>query len=238
MNTPTITLAAMLMSSFEIAELVESHHDDVKRSIERLAAKGIFTLPPLAEVSNTRSGPKTIGVYNLDKRSSLIVVAQLCPEFSARIIDRWQELEEQAAHPAFQIPTTLAGALRLAAEQAEQIEQQQAQLVAAAPKVAFVKQYVESTGLKGFREVAKLLKANEARFREFLEDGGIMYRLGKVLTAYQQHIDAGRFEVKTGTSQHSSHAFTRTMFTPKGFEWIAGLWAVHQLHQQGAGDEL
>lgn len=240
MNMPTIPLVAMLMSSFEIAELVESRHDSVKRTIERCAEKGVFTLPPLVETSfrGVDGRGQTVSVYNLDKRSSLIVVAQLCPEFSARIIDRWQELEAQAAQPAFQIPTTLSGALMLAARQAEQIEQQQAQLAIAAPKVAFVEQYVESTGLKGFREVAKLLKANEARFREFLEDRGIMYRLGKVLTAYQQHIDAGRFEVKTGTSQHSSHAFTRTMFTPKGVDWIAGLWAVHQLHQQGVGDGL
>ena len=46
------------------------------------------------------------------------------------------------------------------------------------------------------------------------------------------------FEVKTGTSQHSSHANSRTMFTPKGVEWNAGLWAIHQLQQQGVGDGL
>ncbi len=144
-----------------------------------------------------------------------------------RVLARLNELEAKAAQPA--IPTTLAGALRLAAEQAEQLEQKQAQLALAAPKVAFVQQYVESSGLKGFREVAKLLAANEADFRQFLVSERIMYRLGGAWTAYQPHINAGRFQVKTGTSQHSSHAYSRTMFTPKGIEWIAGLWAVHQL---------
>ena len=130
------------------------------------------------------------------------------------------------------IPTTLSAALRLAADQADQIEAQQVQLAIAAPKAAFVDQYVDSTGLKGFRQVAKLLKANEARLREFLIDKKIMYRLGGEWAAYQQHIDAGRFDVRTGTSGATQHAFTTTLFTPKGVEWLAGLWAVHNLNNE------
>ncbi|QRG09274.1 Rha family transcriptional regulator [Xanthobacter dioxanivorans] len=42
-------------------------------------------------------GPRTIEVYQLDKRSCLIVVAQLSPEFTARVVDRWQELEQRVA---------------------------------------------------------------------------------------------------------------------------------------------
>jgi phage antirepressor YoqD-like protein len=229
MNALTINTTKLLMSSREIAELVEQRHDNVKRTIETLGTKGVIALPQIEEVPNMGPGPKTIGVFHLGKRDSLIVVAQLCPEFTARIVDRWQELEAQAAVQQFNIPTTLSSALMLAARQAEQIEQQQAQLALAAPKVAFVEQYVESTGLKGFREVAKLLKANEARFREFLVERKVMYRLNGEWTAHQQHIAAGRFAVKTGTSEGNGHAFTRSLFTPKGLEWVAGLWAVHCL---------
>ena len=105
-----------------------------------------------------------------------------------------------------------------------------AQLAIAAPKAAFVDSYVESTGLKGFRQVAKLLKANEARLREFLSDKKIMYRLGGEWAAYQPHIDAGRFDVKAGANTVNQHSFTNTLFTPKGIEWLAGLWAVHGLN--------
>lgn len=107
------------MTSLEIAELVDSRHDKVRQSIERLAERGVFTLPPLGEVSNPGMGPANISVYRMDKRSSLIAVAQLCPEFTARIVDRWQELEAGAV-PA--VPQSLSAALRLAADQAEQIE--------------------------------------------------------------------------------------------------------------------
>lgn len=84
------------MSSSEIASLVESRHDSVMRTIERCAERGVVTLPPLVEVPSNRAGPRTITVYQLDKRSSLIVVAQLSPEYTARIVDRWQELEAAA----------------------------------------------------------------------------------------------------------------------------------------------
>ena len=125
------------------------------------------------------------------------------------------------------IPATYAEALRLAAEQAEQIERQQQALAIAAPKVAFVDSYVDAAGLTGFRQVAKLIRANEAQFRVFLIERKIMYRLAGEWAAYQNHIDAGRFAVRTGEA--NGHAFTRSMFTPKGVEWVAGEFAKFNL---------
>ena len=222
MQISTISQSAT-MTSREIAELVESRHDDVKRSIERLVTRGVIQPPPMAEVKNHLG--QTVSEYRISKRDSYIIVAQLSPEFTARLVDRWQELE--ASH-APKLPQTMAQALRLAADQAEQLETQAIQIEAQKPAVEFVGRYVEADGLKGFREVCKLLNANEARFRKFLLGSKIMYRLAGVLTAHQNHIDAGRFEVRTGVSE-SEHAFTTTKFTAKGVNWIAGEWAKHQL---------
>lgn len=232
MNAITAISAAVLtMSSEEIATLVESRHDNVKTSIERLGARGVIQLPALQEVRNHLG--QAVSVYQLCKRDSYVVVAQLSPEFTARLVDRWQELEAQAA-PA--VPRTMSQALRLAAEQAEQIEQQQAALALAAPKAEYVDRYVAANGAKGFRQVAKLLGANEHEFRAWLQDEKIMYRLGGEWTAHQCHIDAGRFVVKTGVAHVNDHAFNATKFTPKGVNWIAGLWGQHQarLAQEGA----
>lgn len=215
----------LTMSSREIAELLEKRHDNIKVSADRLAERGVIGTPAMQEFIHNGN---TYVEYLLNKRDSLILVAQNCPEFTARIVDRWQELEAQQA-PA--IPKSFSEALRLAAEQAERIEAQQQLIEQQRPAVEFVGRYVDSTGLKGFREVVKLLGANEARFREFLEANDVMYRLNGRLTAHQQHINAGRFSIRTGTSERSGHAFSRAMFTPKGVEWVAGLWAVHKLRK-------
>ncbi|MBG6243627.1 MAG: DNA-binding protein, partial [Candidatus Symbiopectobacterium sp. Dall1.0] len=98
----SLTIAQTLtMSSIEIAELVKSRHDKVKQSIERLAERGVITLPPMGE-KPTAGRPTTVYMFEGEqgKRDSIIVVAQLCPEFTARLVDRWQELEKQLAIPA------------------------------------------------------------------------------------------------------------------------------------------
>lgn len=90
---------AVKMNSLEIAELTGSDHKDIKRSIYRLIKKGIIQNSPMAKVENKQSlSPNRFSdVYVFEgeqgKRDSIIVVAQNCPEFTARLVDRWQELE-------------------------------------------------------------------------------------------------------------------------------------------------
>lgn len=210
------------MSSLEISELVESRHDSVKRTIERLSERGTIQLPPLVDVKNSQG--QTVQVYKIEKRDSYVIVAQLSPEFTARLVDRWQELESQS-----QLPTDYLSALKALTAEVEERQKLEQTLAIAAPKAKFVDSYVQATGLMGFREVAKLLKIKETEFREFLIDNSIMYRLAGKMTPYANHIDAGRFEVKTGENQDNGRAYTQAKFTPKGVEWIAGLIASHKV---------
>lgn len=119
---------AVTMSSREIADLVGSRHDKVKQSIERLAAridntgKPVIDLPPLGEYLDSLGRPAT--EYLVSKRDSFIVVAQLCPEFTAALVDRWQILEEQAARPMTQAEITAANANHLVAVERQQREHQ------------------------------------------------------------------------------------------------------------------
>ncbi|WP_272657048.1 phage antirepressor KilAC domain-containing protein [Providencia sp. PROV157] len=211
------------MNSLEISELVESRHDKVKQSIERLAKRSVIQLPPMGEVRNHLN--QVVAVYQINKRDSYVIVAQLSPEFTARLVDRWQELESQKPL----IPQTLPEALRLAADLAEQKQIVEQQLAIAAPKAEFVDRYVQATGLLGFRETSKLLKVKENFFRDFLISKRIMYKLAGKLTPYSEHLEAGRFDVKTGENQINGHAYTQVKFTPKGIQWIAGLLAMKQL---------
>lgn len=180
-----------------------------------------------ADLSDGYGRPRT--AFCFPKREACLMAMSYSYELQAAVFDRMTALEQSVTSHVPAIPQTLSEALRLAADQAEQIEQQQAALAIAAPKAAFVDQYVENTGSMSFRQAAKLLKANERRFRQLLLDKGVMYYLSGTLTPYQHHIDAGRFQVKTGTSERNQHAFTQARFTPKGLQWVAGLWAAYQM---------
>lgn len=223
-----ISAAVLTMSSREIAELTGKRHADVMRDIRTMmeALQQNADLRSVCKSStyvgeNDQSYPQ----YELDKDTSLTLLLGYDVVARMKVVKRWQQLEAQAA-PA--VPRTMSQALRLAAEQAEQIEQQQAALALAAPKAEYVDRYVAANGAKGFRQVAKLLGANEHAFRAWLQDEKIMYRLGGEWTAHQCHIDAGRFVVKTGVAHVNDHAFNATKFTPKGVNWVAGLWGQHQ----------
>lgn len=218
--------AEATMSSREIADLVEKRHDNVFRTIETLLARGTIALPQIEEVANDGPGPRLVTQYRVGKRDSYVIVAQLSPEFTARLVDRWQELEASASAP---LALSRLQILEMAMESERERVALADQLAAAAPAVEFVARYTDSTGTKGFRQVAKLLHANENQFREFLLDAKIMYRLAGELTPHAQHIDAGRFCVKAGTAQVSGHAYNAARFTPKGVTWIAGEWAKHQV---------
>ncbi|GIP93929.1 hypothetical protein EC07E033_48020 [Escherichia coli] len=106
---------AIKMTSIEIAELVGKRHDNVKRTIETLAKNGVIRLPQIEDCGriNGLGLNQSFCVYVFEgeqgKRDSIVVVAQLSPEFTARLVDRWRELEEAAVN----IPKTLPEALPL-----------------------------------------------------------------------------------------------------------------------------
>ncbi|HHZ4848909.1 TPA: phage antirepressor KilAC domain-containing protein, partial [Yersinia enterocolitica] len=194
--------SVVTMSSREIASLTGSNHSDVRRSIERLSEANLLSQPLADTPYINEQNRQTYYEYHLNKRDSLVVVVRLSPEFTAVVVDRWQELEHKS-----QVPQSLPEALRLAADLAEEKQQLENQLSIAAPKVEFVDRYVKANGSMTFRQVAKLLNAREAEFRQFLLDNHIMYRLNGMLSPHQQHSELGRFEVKTGTNTLNNHAF-------------------------------
>lgn len=95
---------AIKMTSIEIAELVGKRHDNVKRTIETLAKNGVIRLPQIEvfERINNLGFNVQYEHYVFEgeqgKRDSIVVVAQLSPEFTARLVDRWRELEETAVN--------------------------------------------------------------------------------------------------------------------------------------------
>ena len=125
------------MTSLEIAEVVNSRHDKVKQSIERLADRGAIQLPPMGEVKNHLG--QSVQVYTVGERDSYVVVAQLSPEFTARLVDYWQMHRVMVP----QLPTTaeaFANAFRLLADSERRQAQQAAEMKYVSSRIDIIEQ--------------------------------------------------------------------------------------------------
>ena len=215
----------LTMSSRDIAELVESRHDSVKRAIERLAENGVISRPPLVDGAKSSNGVvEKVYVFNAEsKRDTFIVVAQLSPKFTARLVDRWQELEEQAAG-GFKIPKTRSEALRLAADLEERNELLESKNLALEhkietdrPKVEFAEAVRNLDGSCLVREFAKVLGTGQNRLYKRLREDGFLMANNE---PYQHYIDRGWFVRIEGIpftdSNGKAHPTFVTRITGKG----------------------
>lgn len=156
-----IAIPKQTMSSREIAELVESRHDNVKRSMETLRDKGIISFTQSEETSHDGAGARPIAIYMVNKRDSYIIVAQLSPEFTARLVDRWQELESQAQRfdPA---SLTRIDILKLAMESEEgriKAEAERDHAIATKAQIGSKREATAmATAAKATREVSRLME--------------------------------------------------------------------------------
>lgn len=218
------------MSSREIAELTGKQHRNVIRDIRNMMAS-LGNDSELSHLKEEKDARGYTACFHLNRDLTDCLLTGYSAKARMAVIKRWRELEQQAvvSLPDFTNPAVAA---RAWADEVEEKLRAQAALEHAKPAVEFVERYVTAdTGNKGFRQVAKLLKANERELRSFLKDSGIMYQLGGEWMPYQQHIDAERFVVKTGVAENE-HAYNSAKFTPKGVEWLAGQWGQYKMKKQ------
>ncbi|HCS4622261.1 TPA: Rha family transcriptional regulator [Escherichia coli] len=215
---------AVKMNSFEIAELLGNRHDKVKQSIERMAQRGIIQLPPMGKVENKQSlSPnRFVNVYIFEgeqgKRDSIIVVAQNCPEFTARLVDRWQELEKRVQQNSPAIPQTLSEALRLAADLAEEKERLALVNKELAPKAAVCDAIVKNDMHRTASEVAKPLGMSAVKLNRKLSAVGVYDLRCRRRVFSQWFIDEGYGEMRV-----THDGYEQAVFTAKGQVWITEL---------------
>ena len=89
----------LTMTSLEVSKVTGKRHDHVVDKIKELSVKHVIRdLPEIREkYDSTKKAGRPNAVYRLNKTESINLVANLCPEFTARIVDRWIELEQKEA---------------------------------------------------------------------------------------------------------------------------------------------
>lgn len=214
------------MTSVEIGELVGARHDSVRRAIERLAEKGVIQLPPLVEIA---TGARAALVYVFSgeqgKRDSYVVVAQLSPEFTAKLVDRWQALEAAPRDPMVVLndPAAMRGILL---SYTEKVLELQGEVEEMRPQVQALERIAISDGSLCITDTAKTMQVQPKALFAFLDAHHWTYtRQGdNTRIAYQAKLQAGLLEHKTTVvtrSDGSEKTTTQVRVTPKGLARLA-----------------
>ncbi|MBE8130711.1 DNA-binding protein, partial [Escherichia coli] len=149
------------------------------------------------------------------KRDSIIVVAQLCPEFTARLVDRWRELEEQIRKPMSQIEMVAAMALE-AVRQQRRLELVEEKVSHVTETVEQIKRGTIRDGYAGYRQLVAKTGMSDAKCRN-------------LVNAYQIPTDTHEFMTPDGLLSRRAivavepfmSAFHRMMSEaePRGTRW-------------------
>ena len=211
------------MSSREIARLTGKMHKNVLTDCDNLNAN--YQKLGMAEISavNYKSqNGQYYREYHLTKIQTIDLMTGYNIDLRIKINRRWEELERQVQ---FQLPTTMAEALRLAADKLEENESLKKQLDKQEPQVLFARALEVSDNNILIGELAKILAQNNVdigqnRLFEKLRHDGYLHKSGEQYNSpTQKSMELKLFKLKTRTITNSdgSVKVTRTTkVTPKG----------------------
>lgn len=233
------------ITSLEISELVEKRHDNVKRAIESLVNQEIIARPQIEVVQNTvnnRAYSTDVFVFvgERGKRDSIVVVAQLCPEFTARLVDRWQELETQVQQPTLALPNftdpaeaAIAWAAEFKAKQLAQVQvmQLETKLTEIQPDIDALARIAKADGSLCMRDAANNLQVRQNELKRFLIANAWIYKRNgnDAWHGYSDKLQAGYLEHKSTTVKASDGITDKIVeqvrITPKGLAKLAKIFA-------------
>lgn len=163
--------APLTMSTREIAALTGKEHRNVLRDARAMLAElhGPMGVLKFEQTYKDPQNGQLYPVLALPKHETLVLVSGYSLQLRSRIIARWQELEDGQG-----VPKSFAQALRLAAEQQEQIEMQQAALEAARPKVVYAEAMLNADGTVLVRDAAKTIGVPVRKLEKALREKGVI----------------------------------------------------------------
>ncbi|MBI1453131.1 Rha family transcriptional regulator [Acinetobacter sp. FL51] len=213
---------ALTMSSREIAELTGKEHKNVIRTVKDLLSAEI--LDAQIEPLKFEYRGQWFDYYELNKRDSLVLVARLSPEFTAHIVDRWQELEKQVKQTNVDLhdPHALRRALLNYTEQVIHLETQNKSLERTIDTITQT-----PAGVK-FQQACKILNIKQAILANWLRQHSWDRKLNntRASTYYSQergYCETKYEEVARIRPNGDPYTFTKIEFfiLPKGMQVLA-----------------
>ena len=200
-----------ITNSLLVAEKFGKEHKNVIQNIENLVAQNSAAKLFFIESQYVNRG-RLYPAYLMTRDGfSLLVMGftgSKALAFKLEFIEAFNKMEQQIK--TLQIPTTFAEALRLAAEQAEDIERKNKQIEEQKPKVVFAESVMGSSNLILIRDFAKSLcvdnfKIGQNRLYSWFRENGILNSRNE---PYQNYVERGYFEVITRVIGSGEATFT------------------------------
>lgn len=205
MNELTTITQSQTMSSLQIAELTGKNHKEVMRSIRNMEPaweKINGRRFALVEYKDAKGEKRPC--YQLTKTECLYVATKFNDEARAKLVLRWEELETANANQ-YQVPTSFREALLLAAEQQEQIEEQQKLLLAQGEQIAerdraiaelhertsYLDQILNSKNTVTTTQIAQDYGMSASKFNKLLASLKIQRKVGGQWILYAPHNTMG-----------------------------------------------
>ena len=242
MNTlSNLTSNVQTMSTREITELTGKRHDNVMQDVRTMLIElhgenALLKFEGGYLDANNQERP----CFNLPKRETLILVSGYSVELRARIIDRWTELEAQAAKPvdpmiALSDPIFLRNALLTYSEKVVALEQKVDEMQ---PDVQAFERIAKSDGLLCLTDTAKTLQMRPKDLIGYMAGSGWIYqRLGSSWIGHQKYINQGLLEHKVTEvlrQDGTPKSTTQVKVTPKGLAKLAKLVGAQSANDCGS----
>ncbi|WP_460127837.1 phage antirepressor KilAC domain-containing protein [Pseudomonas sp. H1_D05] len=218
------------MSSLEFSVLTGTRHDHLMTDIRKMLEEQGLNTSDFLETYVVEGD--TYSYFNLQQAEVYDLLAGYSAPMRLKVIRRWHELEAKIKKPSYAFPTTLADALKLAGELEEKrtaltyaVKELEQKIAGDAEKVEFYNDIANTDELFNTGIVAKTLDTGKTKFLNYLRKYKIIMGTGyKRNLPYQQHLDAGRLDVKwvKATDRKTGEQFSKPvpLFTGKGMIWI------------------
>lgn len=213
-------------SSLQVAETFNKNHRDVLRAVDDLK-EGVAQNWADLFYEDTYTHPQNKQQYRIIymNRDGFTLLAmgftgKKAMKFKLKYIEAFNQMENEVKNGGFKVPSTMAEALRLAADQQEQIETMK-------PKVNYFDQIMASKSLMITTTIAKDYGMSAKAFNDLLKKLKIQYKLGGIWYLYSEYQDNGW--VSSSTRMIDGKPRTLTKWTQKGRVGLYNLLKAHDI---------
>ena len=213
-------------SSLQVAETFNKNHRDVLRAVDDLK-EGVAQNWADLFYEDTYTHPQNKQQYRIIymNRDGFTLLAmgftgKKAMKFKLKYIEAFNKMESHIKTGGFKVPSTMAEALRLAADQQEQIETMK-------PKATYFDQIMASKSLIITTTIAKDYGMSAKAFNDLLKKLKIQYKLGGIWYLYSKYQDNGWVSSSTRIIDNKPRIITK--WTQKGRVGLYNLLKAHDI---------